>query len=1634
MPTKTDRILSYLPITFKTSPRPEVLYPLADAFGNELLLGENCLAAIMLAHWVDFADKNEPKINDLAKMFALYGLAPWPDESGESIESVEEFREHLKRYVRTFLEGTVTVQGVLRVTAEALALRIADAPEQLDRWWTRKQDALDDIVALGNDAAVQLNFDHSSSSGSSALPAQVTGSVDLSEGINLHEANILRLKVDGSFEEIDLTDGNPPAGPFALQQIVAVINRAPRPTIASHDGRYLTLASPIKGPTSKLDIVNGGNDASPRVLGLPPKLYHGASETGAHYKGNRDLSSGVDLSNDRYLRIEIDGKYQKEIDCAGDDAAHTSQKHIRDTINNAFPGLNVAADDGNYLTLTSPTKGIGSSISVQPPAAQNAALKIFGRSSFFVAGLDAQPARADSTRDLRGTIDLSERANIRLRIDGAAPITINCAGVQPDKTERVEIVAAINDALNAVVGIITERSISVVSPSAGAASEVVFEKPGAGDATFDLFGIVPLSFNGSNPTVARLTGSPSLTDNGLDVRSNNFLVLTVDGGTPIEIDLSRAARNDAELISLPLNVLADHINKSFGGAPIASTDGEKLFLTSTRTGGASKLEVLPREFDRKRRFVTRAIVTDEAARDVFGFYQKESQGTSPVRARLKGATDLSLTADLKETRFLRLSIDGAPAIEIDCAGDRPRATTLTEVVDKINAAFPTTSSQKLATDDGKRLVLISPSAGKNSRLAIEPPRGALEKLLGLEPGTFRGSAATGVKFTATVDLTQGIDLPVEAKIKLAIDGAPPVEILLGGAAPVHLSASDIVSAINSALVAPVAKTDGRRIELSSAKTGPESKIGFEVPTSADVTEEVFGVAAPREYQGAAANPARVVGLSDLSEAQDLSVFRFLSVDIDGKSQAFDCAAKADKPEAATLTEIVKSIGPDIASAEGKHLILSSASAGPTSQITLKTFAEGDASKALFGNNQLEDSGKPALPAVITGEKNLLSAVNLSRRSLLRIAVDGGRPIDIDVAGIVPAQTALDEIVARINRTFPNLAAANADDQLQLTSTTAGPASKLSLQPLRFLEVIEYAPRAEKSNSQVVKHRGSFDIDNNGVTDAVAEVRITAPQGTVGPGLVNSGLGWSIHLFAVLERDETARLFLDTKLGLQAEVIAPEGTTRHVPESQILVGPLGTQAWVPFQNEWTLSDERPLQLNNPQASRIVLLKGLKPGNEVKVNVLESDISSLPGPPIEANGTTQRLVGRIKIYDETFRLVDTNEATIADLLAGSDVDLLAYLDKVVKVEGYIFSETTPLMLVRRVVALFDVILNCVVIDKPESYLGVSIGAEATDEDSLVSHIKLGSANAPASELVQAEEFEKALVLNLPPGRTNFRYLDCVGSRFDDDYFDQARFAGGCFDFHQIEEPPFLCCAERGIFDVSRFSNSPPEKIGSIFASTEPFPEPPVSIDFRCEKFSAGSFVVNLPADLPARFGARFNDARFGQDKDSPEVYPGAVVEPVGDPKFLVKLMSPESGNESNFVNATLVQTMELGWTPARMPFRKPQFLTLGGSDRAARLYLSEEGLTGFIRLEAKEVGAWGNEISVSARQVSPAIYDVSIIYRGGRFEQARSIVLGTPRETIHEFLQPGPTGVLQAKAAGVRADVTRERAEYDQLTIT
>lgn len=180
MPTKTERIIANLPGTFKALPRPSALFSVIDAFGGELLQGENSLAAVLLAHWVDHADRGAELIDDLARIGALYGLAPRPDES------VEEFRSHLKRYIRTFIEGTVTVQGALRVAAETLALNIADQYQQMDSWWNRTEEILTTVAPRGDAAAgLVLGFEEASAKGADAGAAFLQGSVDLDGGVDL---------------------------------------------------------------------------------------------------------------------------------------------------------------------------------------------------------------------------------------------------------------------------------------------------------------------------------------------------------------------------------------------------------------------------------------------------------------------------------------------------------------------------------------------------------------------------------------------------------------------------------------------------------------------------------------------------------------------------------------------------------------------------------------------------------------------------------------------------------------------------------------------------------------------------------------------------------------------------------------------------------------------------------------------------------------------------------------------------------------------------------------------------------------------------------------------------------------------------------------------------------------------------------------------------------------------------------------------------------------------------------------------------------------------------------------------------------------------------------------------------------
>ncbi|VAW30254.1 hypothetical protein MNBD_CHLOROFLEXI01-3942 [hydrothermal vent metagenome] len=1628
MPTKTDRILSYLPTTFRTQPRGQTLYSVVDPFGKELQDGENSLAAVMQSHWVDFADLQAEAINDLAKFAALYGLAPRDDET------VEEFREHLKRYVCTFLEGTVTVQGILRITAEALGLHIADDYAEMDSWWTREDEAIIRMEPDGKDATESLfGVRAATHNGRSATAAYLQGTVDLSGTVDCRENNILRVEVDesGPFE-VDLAANAADSETVSGEEIAQAINDEVGQTVAHFDGRFLSLTSPQRGSQSRIEVQDVLNDAADKVLGLPPRAYYGRDEKAAAVRGTVDLSGVLDLSKSRYLRLLIDGQHLAEIDCAGSDAAHTLLDQVVLAINGAL-GFELVTHDGRFLSLNSPTAGLGSSIVFQRAAAQQALARLFGPISNSHRGRGPQPARVTGRQDLSLGVDLSQQANIQLRVDGVSTVMINCAGEDPANTQLPELVAIINEGVGSQLATHNGRFLTLTSTSSGTASEILFQTPDEGDATELILGIGLRTFKGGAATAARLIGTPDLT-NGVDLRARRWLRLSVDGRTPITIDL-RPTQGDVSGVTL--QQLADTIDAAIG-ADVAAHDGQHLILVTPTSGSGSSLRLEPITTQLEERFVTRAIVTDEAALPIFGFIQHAASGQEASNARIMGQVDLQRGVDLRQNRYLRLRLDNYSAVEIDCAGPRPRATLLAEVLDKINETLQQMLNipYKVASDNGRRLILSSQSAGQNSQIIFEPPRvrDALALLLDVELGEVRGRDAEQIRFVGTADLSQGVDLSGGDRIKIGLDGAAAVEIACADNALdlSQVKLNEIMIAINLALGSNVVTHDGAFLRITSPTVGAGSQIVFEQPAADEATLAIFGIEAPRSYSGSDAVAAKVVGRQDLSSGVDLRVIRFLRLGVDGQAPMdVDCVPPTPGDETAvTLDEIIAAINAvfdaPIAGNDGDFLTLTSPTVGQAGRIVVEAHSSGDALEALLGDVTAVTTGQDLLPATLIGEADLLAPANLSQRSQISLSVDGGLPVDIDVVGAAPQATALDEIIKAINDVFPDLASPTDASRLKLTSPTAGGQSQLTLLPLRTLDVIEYPSQLVQLVNRAVRHNDSWHSDNTGAAAVFTTVTLTAPQGVSGPTLVNETIGWQLRLFTALGGSETVRLWAEAGR-LRAEINSPDGTKRPLPASKMMVGPLGTQAWVPFEGSWQLSGDEAgppsMQLNNPLADNIIQLQarqGIELGQAIGVTVTESAIKLVVLNPVADDGKVVTVNGRIQaIISENsthYQLLDADDDVLARLRAGSGINLNDYEDRVVTVSGTIHpdnSDGSPLLIAQELMALFQVTLTYAPEageSEPETYTGVTIGHDSAAANSLSRQIQ----KRPSS-LVVVESLSKVTILELAQGRTRWRYLDCYGPRFNFANFNEVRFPGNI-------------CLDRGVFNVSRFANSPPEMITAVFASTSPITDPTVGVRFEAVRHQPGAFRVHLPADLPDRFGGRFNQARMGQGLAKPELYEQAVTEPAQDDKHIKEQLN----RESHLVEASIVPRVPLGWEAISMPFRQPHHLTGGDEKTAAQIYLAEEGIDGFLRIYADEVGAWGNHIAVAARASGPAMYDFSVIYEGVPFENGRKVVAGKPLAKLaEESLKPGPVGILMAKAAGVRAEVSRDRISSKRL---
>jgi hypothetical protein len=1614
MATAADRILANLPPTFAPLPRPTAISAIADAFGGELSQAENALAAVMFAHWVDFADTNVDVPTDLPLIAALYGLAPRDDET------IEEFRAHLKRYIRTFIEGTVTVRGICRIVAEALGLVIADEYPQLDTWWSRgPHAALTTTDPAGDDAAALL-FGTSGVAvrGVAAGAAAFAGTADLSAPIDLRGRSLLQIAVDGgAATTFDLASQLTDPSAADIGQIVAALAAFPGLVAASQNGR-LVLRSATVGPSSTLELGNLPGDAVPAILGIAPHEFAGAAATQARIAGTVDLPATLDLTKQRYLRLTIDGKASFEIDCAAGNAAATTPAQVVAAIA-VEAGAGIASLDGARLVLASPTTGLAGTIALSVPMAGDAKRLLLGDVATYARGSDAAPARVSGSIDLSAGIDLSERANLSLAIDAMVPVIVNCAGADPTKTRAGEIASAINAAVGTTVATQNGQTVTLTSKVVGPAGRIRLVSAPAGDALDLIFGFASRTATGTDARAATFTGhrDPVIP---LDLRARQRLQIAIDDGAPVIVDfaaagLARAGVQPAEI--------ANAINAALGQA-VATPAGANLMLTSGEPGEQGSVAIVPIETARARPFVSRAFSVDEASNAVLGRFMAEAQGAGGTVGSLTGAVDLHDGLDLRTKRFLRLSVDGGPPRDIDCAACsvRPYAALLPDIVKAINQA---SALSNLASIDNDRLVLISPTAGAASAVTLGANAGDASRVIfGFDPKIVTGTDARRLVFTGLVDLSKRIDLSAADRVKLAIDGGAAVEVACAGLNPATTSAAEIVLRINTALGGSYASTDGTYLRLSSALAGNASIIEFLAPAQQDATRAIFGIRAGRTYHGDDPTPATLVGAHDLATTLDLTVTALVRLAVDGGAPVLiDC--RGQSPETTTPAEIVTRInaalGPSVVSAtmHGGRISVAAASTGAASRIALQAADDGDARSLLLGDAESQPGRDPS-PATLKGDVDLGQPVDLSRRSILRLAIDGGRPVDIDLSGAAPDRTFGDEIVAAISKQLPGVASLDNKGHLVLASPSAGEDSSIAVQPLRSIEVIEYPPSTAQPEPQQVKNGGTFTLKNDGAADATVAFTISSASGLCGVDLIGLSIGQRIHIDAVAGDNESITIAPGRDGRIEAAVVDANGVRVPIAPDRITATPSRLAVEVPFDGPRPLATgergSRPaLTLVDPLAGNTVVIEqaGVSPSVPA-VRVVSADPAATSAPPNQPAGRIT-LIGRVRATDRSGELQDAAGTPIARVRAAKS---LAPFDgqMVVAIGTWYSAGAASLLAVETIARVFDVTVDGV------SFPAVTIDARAGAR-SLSACL-----SAPGGPPLIARDAAPSEALRLPRGRSDWMVVQCDSARFDAAYYDSSRFAGGT-------------CVVPGIFNVSRFNakadeGDPHAALSGELARFNPLATDRfLTVSATWQSHRPGAFVVNLPADLPDSFGARFNAARFASQSEEAEAYAGIVLDPQTDPGYIGTVLANTNGK--SLVRAQWVSSVPLGWEPQVVPFAQPRrrYLTGGRADRPSALYLQQRGVAGAFGVFARDPGAWGNQISITVRFAAPAIFDLTVSHAAARFECARVIALAgrvlKPGEVplpalTAEVIKPGPVGAVQAKAAGIHATVTRERA--------
>lgn len=1204
--SKTERILSYLPPIYRPARDRSPLRAVVDSVGRRLLEAENLLFEVMRAHWVDFADQGGDQIRDLARLAALFGLAPRDDED------VETFRMHLKSYIQSYLRGTATPPGILRLAASTLALSLEEdlEPAPGDR------HPLVELHPRGDDAAVRLlGFRTGEARGNPPAPARLVGTRDLSKTIELGDARELLLSIDGDtigrvkFDQLDPREAT-------VWDVARLINSAlgdpdnpALPAVAGHDGHTLELRSRVPGPDGEIEIGSPSGDASDALLGTAPRSYQGADARSARVTGTRDHAPFggipvVDLSRVRYLRLALDGGAPFEIDCAGDDPQATTLDEVCQRINSAA-GATVATHDGHRLSLASPTTGPSSRLELHPAPANDARDRLLGPGARRInRGAVAAPARLVGRADLRAAIDLRVHGLLHLTIDGqereidfSDPTRANPAGVT-----AAEIVERLNQEFGATVASTDGQFITLTSPTTGAGGliEILIASDPAKDAASLILGVVPRTYRGTSPTRARLEGLALFQAGAtLDLRLQRRLYLSVDSGPLLAID---CAGPDPEQTTL--QQAADAINDAAGTtvAIVEEVPGpetlERLQLQSPSVGATSAIVVRAPDEVERRFFYTRARVREDAATALFGFAAADIRGRLPEPARLQGTADLRRGADLRVTHTLRLQVDDHAPLDIRVANpERPMVTLLEHIVDTINSRLKAErgiAGPVASLRDG-RLELTSPTEGPEGRIRVgaSTASDAGPALFGLAPGSgSSGRDPERVVFAGMGDLARGLDVSTTYRLRVAIDDRPLTEIDLRNAVPAGsppiLSPGQVAAAINQSLIGDYASHDGRHIILASKKTGNASRVRIEPIAPNDATQAVFGLNVAREYVGQEGAAARLSGAADLSEGVDLRERRHLSLEVDGTLVAdIDCAGRDTGPSqlanimARINTALNLQLNPAFKNARNEaerqqarkeyvgqvdgRLFVQSATVGAASAVVLRQSSAADARRQVLGDAPAEAYGKAGQPAVLTGNARLSRPLDLGKRSLIKLRVDEGEIRTIDCAGTNPARTFIDEAIERINAVFPGLA--RLDDQRRLVLSAA---RRVELLGLRHFSLFEFAPVPVTSPEQEIRHGTGWTVFNESVRDEPFEWTLRSLSGVDRPRLTAGDSRAWVQFSGAVPAGSTLRVRHEPNGRLAGTLETPGLPPRNV--SDRLQGEGGDALLLPVgESRWHYSD-------------------------------------------------------------------------------------------------------------------------------------------------------------------------------------------------------------------------------------------------------------------------------------------------------------------------------------------------------------------------------------------------------------------------------------------------------------------------------